>query len=205
MLPDVSPSASCECGAARQTAHNIASECPLHSCSEDLVTLNTAARNCLRDLQCTAWNNDHPSIKHKKEKNVVLVVSGIMRAYIRRIQQCLPISSPEPGNQHPLYRVTWDMTAPGGKTVPPPVDNLKLPRTFTEYTECCYHLPDSCFERSTPRSRRTLKYSIFNIYTFFDVIFPHHYTCNSSLYISDTKERNISCEHMITIPITTMV
>ena len=65
-----------------------------------------------------------------------------------------------------LSRVTWGMTAPGGKTVPPDVDNLKLPRTFTEYTECCYHLPDSCFERSTPRSRRTLKYSIFNIYTF---------------------------------------
>ena len=34
------------------------------------------------------------------------------------------------------------MTAPLGKTVPPHVDNLKLPRTFTEYTECCYHLPD---------------------------------------------------------------
>ena len=102
-------------------------------------------------------------------------------------------------------RVTWGMTAPGGKTLPPPVDNLKLPRTFTEYTECCYHLPDSCFERSTARSRCTLKYSIFNIYTFFDVIFPHHYTCHSSLYINDNKERNISCEHMITILITTMV
>ncbi len=63
-----------------------------------------------------------------------------------------------------ICRVTWDMTAPGGKTVPPPVDKLKLPRTSTEYTECCYHLPDTCFERSTPRSRRTLKYSIFNIY-----------------------------------------
>ena len=43
-------------------------------------------------------------------------------------------------------RVTWGMTAPGGKTVPPSVDNLKLPRTFTEYTEWCYHLPDTCFE-----------------------------------------------------------
>ena len=85
-------------------------------------------------------------------------------------------------------RVTWGMTAPGGKTVPHPVDNLKLPRTSTVYTECCYHLPDTCFERSTPRSRRTLKYSIFNIYTFFDVIFPNHYTCHSSLYISDNKE-----------------
>ena len=104
-----------------------------------------------------------------------------------------------------VHRVTWGMTAPGGKTVPPPVDNLKLPRTFTEYTECCYHLPDTCFERSTPRSRRTLKYSIFNIYTFFDVIFAHHYTCHSSLYISDNKESIISCQHMITILITTMV
>ena len=86
------------------------------------------------------------------------------------------------------------MTAPGGKTVPPPpVDNVKLPRTFTEYTEWCYHLPDTCFESSTPRSRRKLKYSIFNIYICFDVIFPNHYTCHSSLYISDNKERNRSC------------
>ena len=67
---------------------------------------------------------------------------------------------------------TWGMTAPGGKTAPSPVDNLKLPRTFTEYTEWWYHLPDTCFERRTPRSSRKLKYSIFNIYTCFDVIFP---------------------------------
>ena len=39
-------------------------------------------------------------------------------------------------NAMPIDRVTWGMTAPGGKKVPPPVDNLKLPRTFTEYTEC---------------------------------------------------------------------
>ena len=68
--------------------------------------------------------------------------------------------------------------------------NLKLPRTFTEYTEWCFHLPDTCFERSTPRSRRKLKDSIFNSYTCFDVICPHHYTCHSYLYISDNKERN---------------
>ena len=39
-------------------------------------------------------------------------------------------------------RVTWGMTAPeaGGKTVPPPVDNVKLSRTFIEYTEWCYRL-----------------------------------------------------------------
>ena len=37
--------------AASQTAHHIASECPLHSCGGDLVTLNTAAHNWLRDLQ----------------------------------------------------------------------------------------------------------------------------------------------------------
>ena len=55
-----------------------------------------------------------------------------------------------------LSRVTWGMTAPGGKTAPLPVDNLKLPRTFSEYTEWCYHLTDTCFERSTPRSRRKL-------------------------------------------------
>ena len=29
-------------------------------------------------------------------------------------------------------RVTWGVTAPGCKTVPSPVDNLKLPRTFTQ-------------------------------------------------------------------------
>ena len=90
-------------------------------------------------------------------------------------------------------RVTWGMTALGGKRVPPPVDNLKLPRTFPEYTECCYHLPDTCFERSTPRSRRRLKYSIFSIYTCSDVIFPYHYTCHSYLLISDNEESNISC------------
>ena len=86
------------------------------------------------------------------------------------------------------------MTAPGGKTVPPPVDNLKLPRTFTEYTEWYYHLPDTCFERTVSGNRHKWRYSIFNIYSSFDVIFHHHffYTCNSSLYISDNKERNIS-------------
>ena len=88
-------------------------------------------------------------------------------------------------------RVTWGMTAPGGKTAPLPVDNLKLPRTFSEYTEWCYHLTDTCFERSTPRSRRKLKYSILNIYTCFDVIFHHHYTSHNYLYIGDNKERNI--------------
>ena len=58
------------------------------------------------------------------------------------------------------------MMGPGGKT-PPTVDNLQLPRTITEYTGCCYHLPDACFERSTPGSRRRayVNYSIFNIYT----------------------------------------
>ena len=90
-----------------------------------------------------------------------------------------------------MLRVTWGMTAPGGKTAPLPVDNLKLPRTFSEYTEWCYHLTDTCFERSTPRSRRKLKYSILNIYTCFDVIFHHHYTSHNYLYIGDNKERNI--------------
>ena len=44
-LMGLSPSASCECRAASQTAHHIASECPLHSCCGDLVTLNTTACN----------------------------------------------------------------------------------------------------------------------------------------------------------------
>ena len=41
-LMGLSPSASCECGAASQIAHHLASECPLHSCWGDLVTLNSA-------------------------------------------------------------------------------------------------------------------------------------------------------------------
>ena len=96
------------------------------------------------------------------------------------------------------------MTAPGGKTAPLPVDNLKLPRTFSEYTEWCYHLTDICFERSMPRSRRKLKYSILNIYTCFDVIFHHHYTSHNYLYIGDNKERN-KYKHLINILITTLV
>ena len=47
----LSPSASCECGDAIQTAQNIVSECPLH---RNLVLLDTAACNWLRDLQCVA-------------------------------------------------------------------------------------------------------------------------------------------------------
>ena len=52
------------------------------------------------------------------------------------------LTAGEPGNERPLSiahfimcRVTWGMTAPGvSLTVPPPVDNLKILRTFTEYT-----------------------------------------------------------------------
>ena len=40
----LSPSALCECGAANQTAHHMASECPLHVCNGNLVVLlDTAA------------------------------------------------------------------------------------------------------------------------------------------------------------------
>ena len=81
-----------------------------------------------------------------------------------------------------------------GVPVPPPVDNLKLPHTFTEYTEWCYHLRDTCFERRTSRNRSKLRYSMFNIYSCFDVIFAHHYTWHSFLYIIVIiKERNVSC------------
>ena len=104
-----------------------------------------------------------------------------------------------------LSWVTWGMTAPGGKTVPHPVDNLKLPRTFIEYTEWYYHLQDTCFERRASGNIRTLNYNVFNIYICYDVTFPHYYKCHCSLYISDTKERNMSCQHMITILITTMI
>ena len=44
-LKGLSPSASCECGAASQTAHHLESESTLHRCCGDLVTLNTNARN----------------------------------------------------------------------------------------------------------------------------------------------------------------
>ena len=53
------------------------------------------------------------------------------------------------------------MTAAGDKTVLPPVDNLKLPRTFLEYTEWCYHLHDTCFERRASGNIRTLNYEFF--------------------------------------------
>ena len=53
----LSPSASCQCGAANQTEQHIASECPLHSCNDDLVVLDTAARNWLRDMQCVVGEN----------------------------------------------------------------------------------------------------------------------------------------------------
>ena len=59
------PSASCDCGAAVQTAQHIASECPLHSCNRDLVVLDTAAHNWLRDLPCVVYNS---SIKRRKKK-----------------------------------------------------------------------------------------------------------------------------------------
>ena len=160
------------------------------------------------EYACNAWYRSvNAKVKHKLQTAQNKIIRYLLNYGCRRHigfsdfkkSNCLDI------NAMVDYRVTWGMAAPGGKTVPPPVDNLKLLRTFTEYTECCYHLPDTCFERSTPRSRRTLKYSIFNIYIFFDVIFPHHYTCHSSLYISDNKESIISCQHMITILITTMV
>ena len=43
------------------------------------------------------------------------------------------------------------------------------------------------------RKMCVIQYSIFNFYTCLDVIFPHHYTCSSNLYISDNEERNTSC------------
>ena len=49
----LSPSASC--GAANQTTQHIASECPLHICNGDVVTLNTAACNWFHDLQCDVF------------------------------------------------------------------------------------------------------------------------------------------------------
>ena len=50
----LSPSASCDCGAANQTAHHMASKCPLHRCNGDLVVPpDTAARNRLRACSVT--------------------------------------------------------------------------------------------------------------------------------------------------------
>ena len=114
-------------------------------------------------------------IVNKVKRNEVLTAHmGVMRRLpvaSRRLDETPPFSS---------FGNSCRVTAPGGKTAAPlPVDNLKLPRTFSEYTEWCYHLTDTCFERSTPRSRRKLKYSILNIYTCFDVIFHHHYTSHT--------------------------
>ena len=48
-----SSSASCECALqASQTAHHMAREYPLHCCDGDLVVLDIAAYNWLRDLHC---------------------------------------------------------------------------------------------------------------------------------------------------------
>ena len=63
----LSPSASCECGAASQTAHHMTSECPLHSCNGDLVVLDIAARNWLRDLQCAAQTILNQTQEEKEE------------------------------------------------------------------------------------------------------------------------------------------
>ena len=60
----------------------------------------------------------------------------------------------------------------------------ELEETYDDMVAC------SC--RVEKVARKRVADSIFNIYTFFDVIYPHQYTCHSSLYIiSDNKERNI--------------
>ena len=66
-LMGLSPSASCECGAASQTAHLLASECPLHSYCGDLVTLNTTERNGFAICMC---HIEKSSIKRKKKMKV---------------------------------------------------------------------------------------------------------------------------------------
>ena len=69
------PSASCEFGAASQTAHHVASECrlSLHSCSGDLVTVNTVAHNWLPNL--------------KKKKNVFNSRCMLVWPYHRQVPQ----------------------------------------------------------------------------------------------------------------------
>ena len=91
-------------------------------------------------------------------------------------------------NKTQIVRVTWGMTAPGGKTVPPTCRQFEAtPHIYRIYRMVLYHLPDTCFERRASGIRRNLRYSIINIYSCSDVIFSHNYTCHSSLYISDNK------------------
>ena len=127
-------------------------------------------------IQQSAMNIAEQTTKQKKQK-----IASPTRAIMKKRREIMENKTPRYHIEYvEICRVTWSMTAPGGKTVPPPVDNLKLPRTFSEYTELCHHLPDICFERRASGNRPKLRFSIFNIFSCFDEIFPHHYTCHSS-------------------------
>ena len=60
-LMGLSPSASCECGAASQTAHHIASKCPLHSGQEAEAVISLPV--CTHYSIC-AVSDDIASTKH---------------------------------------------------------------------------------------------------------------------------------------------
>ena len=95
----LSPSASCECGAASHAAQHIASECPLHSCNGDLVVLDTAARNWLRELQCERKS----SIKRKKKTTVcVMCLKYIVSLYLRH---CITLADDFPLNGYPASQI----------------------------------------------------------------------------------------------------
>ena len=56
------------CVSAHQTTQHIVSECPLHSCNGDLVTLNTAALNWFHDLQ---WDVYRTILNQTEEEQII--------------------------------------------------------------------------------------------------------------------------------------
>ena len=66
----LSPSASCECGAATsQTAHHTVTRCPLHSCDGHLVVIDAAGRRWLRNLRCDIQDNPEANTGGRRTGN----------------------------------------------------------------------------------------------------------------------------------------
>ena len=87
------PSASCECGAANQTAQHIASECPPHSCNGDLVVLDTAARNS-GFTTCSVTYKNNPRLNARR--NTVIAHRLIGLGLVDLAQTCCAGDCPRP-------------------------------------------------------------------------------------------------------------
>ena len=98
-------------------------------------------------------------------------------------------------------RVTWGKTTPSCMKFEA-TERVEI--THKVYISSTGEYTKSCYERRAPGNIRKLNFAILDIYTCFYAIFSH-YTCHSSLNISDNKERHISRYHMITILIMMIV